>query len=176
MRQDDTVYSWWSRLRHQGLLLSPVVMIERYPAEPASVAFNVKNRLRDAYTRFAITLGDEEQRDQSTILTFADSLLENFVGHPSVRLAKQHSIPDHYTVAVRIGTRSETLRPHRILFADDGHQTPALLVAADSSAQVGRGRGRPVYARFLELLRGTGHRLGLLTNGQQFRLVYASSP
>ena len=27
--------------------------------------------------------------------------------------------------------------------------------------------------RFLELLRGTGHRLGLLTNGHQFRLVYA---
>ena len=44
---------------------------------------------------------------------------------------------------------------------------------ADTSATVGRGRGRTDYARFLELLRGTGHRLGLLTNGQQFRLIYA---
>src|SRR5205823_9255401 len=44
---------------------------------------------------------------------------------------------------------------------------------ADTSPQVGRGRGRTTYARFLELLRSTGHRLGLLTNGQQFRLVYA---
>ena len=44
---------------------------------------------------------------------------------------------------------------------------------ADTSHIVGRGRGRTVYSRFLELLRGTGHRLGLLTNGHQFRLVYA---
>ena len=44
---------------------------------------------------------------------------------------------------------------------------------ADTSPQVGRGRGRTAYARFLELLRGTGHRLGLLTNGHQFRLIYA---
>ena len=44
---------------------------------------------------------------------------------------------------------------------------------ADTSPHVGRGRGRNAYARFLELLRGTGHRLGLLTNGSQFRLIYA---
>ena len=36
----------------------------------------------------------------------------------------------------------------------------ALLVMADTSPHVGRGRGRTAYARFLELLRGTGHRLG----------------
>ena len=48
-----------------------------------------------------------------------------------------------------------------------------LLVMADTSGQIGRGRGRNAYARFLELLRGTGHRLGLLTNGFQFRLIYA---
>ncbi len=48
-----------------------------------------------------------------------------------------------------------------------------MLVMADTSPHVGRGRGRTAYARFLELLRGTGHRLGLLTNGSQFRLVYA---
>ncbi len=44
---------------------------------------------------------------------------------------------------------------------------------ADTSPHVGRGRGRTAYAQFLELLRGTGHRLGLLTNGSQFRLIYA---
>jgi len=48
-----------------------------------------------------------------------------------------------------------------------------MLVMADTSPHIGRGRGRTTYAQFLELLRGTGHRLGLLTNGSQFRLVYA---
>jgi hypothetical protein len=47
------------------------------------------------------------------------------------------------------------------------------LALADTSPHVGRGRGRTTYARFLELLRGSGNRLGLLTNGSQFRLVYA---
>jgi len=60
-----------------------------------------------------------------------------------------------------------------VIFADDAGQTPALLVMADTSPQVGRGRGRTKYAQMLELLRGTGQRLGVLTNGQQFRLVYA---
>jgi hypothetical protein len=45
----------------------------------------------------------------------------------------------------------------------------------DTSPQIGRGRGRTVYSQFLELLRGTGHRLGLLTNGTQFRIVYAGT-
>src|SRR4029077_3869270 len=74
---------------------------------------------------------------------------------------------------VRIGSGSQTLRPDRVIFADPGGNIPALFVMADTSRQLGRGRGRTVYARFLELLRGTGHRLGLMTNGLQFRLVYA---
>jgi hypothetical protein len=46
MTASDTVHTWWSRLRHQGLLLSPVVLIERHPNEPESAAFHFKNRLR----------------------------------------------------------------------------------------------------------------------------------
>jgi hypothetical protein len=173
MSQTDTAHAWWSRLRHQGLLLSPVVMIERYPDAPPSAPFYAKNRLRDAHTRFSSTLGDNGEVDQTKVLNFVDSLLENFVGHPAARLAKQHSIPEKLTVPVRIGSKTETIRPHRVLYADDSTGTTALLVMADSSPHVGRGRGRTKYAHLLELLRGTGHRLGLLTNGQQFRLVYA---
>ena len=44
--------------------------------------------------------------------------------------------------------------------ADETGTKIALLVMADTSPHVGRGRGRTAYARFLELLRGTGHRLG----------------
>jgi hypothetical protein len=169
----DTVHAWWSRLRHQGLLLSPVVMIERYPNAPPSAPFHARNRLRDAHTRFSATLDENGEVDQAAVLRFVDSLLENFVGHPAAQLAKQHSIPEKLTVPVRIGSKTETIRPHRVLYADDSTGTPALLVMADSSPHVGRGRGRTKYAHLLELLRGTGHRLGLLTNGQQFRLAYA---
>ena len=83
-------------------------------------------------------------------------LLDPYVGHRWGRLARQGSIPEKLTAVVRIGTRSETIRPHRVVYADANATVPALLVMADTSAQVGRGRGRTVYARFLELLRGTG--------------------
>jgi len=179
MSQQDTAHAWWSRLRHQGLLLSPVVMLDehrpfRHQPEPAP--FHKTARLRDAYTRFVSTAEarqDETELEQSAILAWTDALLEDYVGHGQLRLAKQHNIPENLTAVVRIGTRSDTIRPHRVVFADDEGKTPALLVMADTSHIVGRGRGRTVYSRFLELLRGTGHRLGLLTNGHQFRLVYA---
>ena len=176
MSQQDTAHAWWSRLRHQGLLLSPVVMLERFPAAPEPTPIHVKEKLRAAHIRFVSTAEarpGEAQLEQSAILAWTDALLENYVGHVKTRMANQHSIPDNLTAVVRIGTRSDTIRPHRVVFADDGRKTPALLVMADTSHIVGRGRGRTAYSRFLELLRGTGHRLGLLTNGHQFRLVYA---
>ncbi len=175
MSQNDTAHAWWSRLRHQGLLLSPVVMVERYPTAPPAVPFPVLPRLRDARTRFASKIeGTREGEDynQAAILGIVDALLENFVGLEG-QIAKQHDIPEKVTAVVRIANRTETIRPHRVIFADAAGTLPAVLVMADTSPQVGRGRGRTAYARFLELLRGTGHRLGLLTNGQQFRLVYA---
>jgi len=176
MSQQDTAHAWWSRLRHQGLLLSPVVILERFPAAPELAPFHKTARLRDAYTRFVSTTVGQAllpALEQPAILAWTDALLENYVGHDKARIAYQNSIPENLTAPVRIGTRSDTIRPHRVIFADAERKTPALLVKADASHIVGRGRGRTVYSRFLELLRGTGHRLGLLTNGHQFRLVYA---
>jgi hypothetical protein len=176
MSQVDTAHAWWSRLRHQGLLLSPVVMLERFASAPKSSHFSATAKLRDAYSRFISTAqmrrGDTVI-EQSAVLAWTDALLDPYLGHRSGRLARQNAIPEKLTLIVRIGTRSETIKPHRVVYADANATVPAFLVMADTTAQVGRGRGRTVYARFLDLLRGTGHRLGLLTNGYQFRLIYA---
>src|SRR4051812_25306704 len=159
MSVSNDSHAWWSRLRHQGLLLSPVVMLERYPDAPQPAPFHKTARLRDAFTRFAAS--GEADAERAT-LAWADALLEGYLGNA---LARQHSIPEKLNAVVRVGSRTETIRPHRVVFADPECKTPALLVMADSSPHVGRGRGRTAYARFLALLRGCGHRLGLLTNG-----------
>ena len=175
MSQVDTAHAWWSRLRHQGLLLSPIVMLERYPSAPEPAPFAATVKLRDAHTRFVARLAGEGNTnlEEGAILAWVDALLDGYLGHRFGRLARQNAIPEKLTTVIRIGSRSETIRPHRVVYADANATVPALLVMADTSAQVGRGRRRTVYARFLELLRGTGYRLGLLTNGYQFRLVYA---
>ena len=176
MISTDTNHAWWSRLRHQGMLLSPVVMLDRFPEAPEPAPFPAIPRLRDAYTRFVsqtVDSADGVDLKESAILSWVDAVLQHYVGYEKHRLAKQGSIPDNLTAAVRIGSKTETVRPDRVIFADDLGLTPAILVMADTSPHVGRGRGRTAYAKFLELLRGTGHRLGLLTNGYQFRLIYA---
>lgn len=175
MSQQDTAHAWWSRLRHQGLLLSPVVLLERFPEAPEDVSFHVKEKLREDRFRFVSKVeGSRNDKEQEqAIRTWVDALLKKFIGFRDERVAGENRIPEKLIASVRIGTRSETLRPHRIIYADEDATKPALLVQIDTSPQVGRGRGRTAYARFLELLRGIGHRLGLLTNGQQFRLIYA---
>jgi hypothetical protein len=175
MSQVDTAHAWWSRLRHNGLFLSPVVILERYPSAAEPAPWAATNKLRDAQTRFTakVAAEGEPKLDEESILAWVDALLDGYLGHKWGRMVRQNSIPEKLTTVVRIGSRSETIRPHRVIYADANATVPALMVMADTSAQVGRGRGRTSYARFLELLRGTGHRLGLLTNGFQFRLVYA---
>ncbi len=175
MSSDDTRFAWWSRLRHSGLLLSPVVQIEKYSEDPEEPQWYQPEKLRTAYNRFLASIDRSRDRPeiaQADVLKWADALLGNYVGHDGERLTRSHSIPESLTAVIRIGSRTETLRPDRVLFADDG-KTPLLLVKADTSPHIGRGKGRTEYARFLELLRGSGQRLGLLTNGLQFRLVYA---
>lgn len=178
MRREDTLYAWWSRLRHQGLLLSPVVLMDRFPVMPAGIPWQKAQALRDAYTRFhaqttPVDSNGKERLEERPVLEWVDALLGSCLGYENGRLAKTNEIPKNLRTMVRIGNRTENLRPHRVLFVEDTNSKAALLIAADTSAQVGRGRGRNTYARFLELLRGTGSRLGLLTNGRQFRLVYA---
>jgi len=178
MRREDTLHAWWSRLRHQGLLLSPVVMVDRFSAMPADLSWQKNQTLRDAYTRFRAQTAPADANakarlEERPVLEWVDALFGACLGHQNERLSKSNDIPEYLRAVVRIGNRTESLRPHRVLFSDETKSRAALLIAADTSAQVGRGRGRNTYTRFLELLRSTGSRLGLLTNGSQFRLVYA---
>jgi hypothetical protein len=169
-------HAWWSRLRHQGLLLSPVVMMERYPDRPEAAPFFPTRKLKESTTRLLARQAQEESDEElarQPVLGWLDTLLQTYIGHPKQRIVGLHQFPPSVVTTVRIGTHTETLRPHRVVFADDALTRPALMIMADSSVQVGRGRGRTAYARFVELLRGTGQRLGLLTNGRQVRLIYA---
>ena len=152
MSQEDKAHAWWSRLRHQGLLLSPVVLLDRYPSAPERASYPATARLRDANIRFVSTSearkGDAEI-EQAAALAWVDHLLEQYLGHRWGRLAKQGAIPEKLSAVVRIGTRSDTIKPHRVVYADANATVPALLVMADTSATVGRGRGRTKYAQFL---------------------------
>ena len=139
MSQVDTAHAWWSRLRHQGLLLSPVVMLERYPSAPEPAPWSATNKLRDARTRFAAKIAPEGEPnlDEGSILAWVDALLDGYLGHKWGRVVRQNAIPEKLTTVVRIGSRSETIRPHRVVYADANATVPALL---GHGGYVGSGR------------------------------------
>ena len=63
--------------------------------------------------------------------------LEHYVGYGMRQIARQHGIPEKLTAVVRIGSRSDTIRPHRVVFADEDGQLPALLHAGQKQRHQG---------------------------------------
>ena len=162
---------WWTELRQNGMIISPTVLsefvangpfLERWPYE----------QLRDAYTSFVSQ--SEKNPDKNNILyQWFDTIFEHFLKHSPESCKKHGGIPDTYKVLMtRKGATS--LRPDRLILNDGDQDQPRFLVLFDTeSPRLGMHRGRAVYSSFLDLLRGTGHPVGILTNGRQIRLTYA---
>ena len=159
-------HAWWADLRHGGLLLSPVVLAEWHPEGPPPLEERRYRRLRDRFAAFAAKT--VEGQNGPALSDWLDALLEEFLGHTSDRWRKGPAVPEQVTATSVTGQR---LRPQRVLLNEQG--SPVLLVGTDDSPKIGVHRGRRAHARFVELLRTSGCRLGLLTNGRQFRLCYA---
>lgn len=166
-------HAWWSELRHGGLLISPAVLDEYFPEEPLAPSPFAYNRLRDRYNSFAAWLlkhTDLAHGEVQSLHTWLDNVLEDFLGHDKARWLKGSNVPDELTVENALGER---LRPNRVLYLDGSRTHPALVVWVDRTKHVGMGKGRTAYSRLIEFLRTSGLKLGLLTNGTQFRLCYA---
>lgn len=164
-RARTDLHAWWAELRHGGLVLSPVVLAETFPDGPVPLDDRKYRHLRDRYTAFEARSAAGQA---SAVHDWLDAVLEDFLDHPRERWRKGAEVPEKCTATSATGQR---LRPHRVLFDEDGRA--ALLVQADEAPRVGQHRGRRSYARFIELLRLTGCPLGILTNGRQFRLCHA---
>jgi hypothetical protein len=170
---EHTRHAWWADLRHGGLLISPALLDETFPdgaIEPAQKAYT---RLRDSYTAFAVWIakqGGIPDGQVPPLHTWLDAVLHDFLGHPNAQWLKGSHVPRELSVE---STLRERLRPDRVLYLDSDRTKPALAVFVDRAKRVGMGRGRTSYSKLLEFLRGSGMKLGLLTNGSQFRLCYA---
>src|SRR5258708_23819536 len=93
-----------------------------------------------------------------------------FLGDGAGRWQKGNTVSLQWTYETLM---HERLRPHRILFRDRTQRDPALFVWIEPNRHLGQGHGRTAYSKLLELLRAKNVKLGLLTNGRQFRLCYA---
>jgi hypothetical protein len=164
---------WWLELRHNGMVIAPA-LLDRYfpdgPQRPSSFAYQ---RLRERYMIFDAWFQREnayEPQHRTPLYTWLDGVLEIFLGHEQSRWQKRQHIDERWRHKSFFG---ESMAPDRILFCTPNQQTPALFVWIEPTRQLAYGDGRNAYGKLLELLRAKQVRLGLLTNGRQFRLCYA---
>ncbi|MHB9112920.1 MAG: Eco57I restriction-modification methylase domain-containing protein [Thermoleophilia bacterium] len=164
-------FAWWGELRHQGLFLSPAVIRENFPYAGRRISPWEFGRLRGAYDRLLAQVQDDDSGTTvpgAPVREWLDYLFTDPLGHERARWLKQDQLRDIHSSSLPNG---EWLRPHRVLTGANG--SPLLLVWIDDARRLGVGRSRKRYSQLLTLLRGTGVKLGLFTNGLQFRLCYA---
>lgn len=159
---------WWASLKHEGLLLSPAQLITHYSAEPPSLPRSTADRLRRELLRFGA--GDWDTRSGGTLL---DVVLEDVAGLRSTSAngdgswLKGPAVSPEWTIRAVTG---EAIRPRRVWQNGHGFAFP---VFYDDVTRIGIGHGKRSGARVLEWLRKADRKLALLTNGEQWRLVYA---
>lgn len=148
-------YAWWSALVHGGCLIAPARLQQYIDDNPIPMEPWRRERLRRAQERF---LSKKEKG------TWIETVLEDALGH---RLSDWPSATgEDWTVKSVTG---ESLRPRRI-FDAEGHPFPLFV---SENERIGLGKGRRDVARTIEWLRKKDLELALVTNGRQWRIVYA---
>ncbi len=164
---------WWSSLRQNGMLLSPAVLDEFLPDRLPTLPPYRYEKLRNAATAFRTWEETAREDDSTGLYRWLNVVLEEMIGYENVRWQKHSGIAERFKIpSSRRG--GPGLLPDRVLIGLDPLGPAKFLVKIDrTSKRIGLGRGRQVYSSFLELLRATNVPLGILTNGHQFRLIYA---
>jgi hypothetical protein len=155
--------AWWSSLRHGGLLIAPsrLSMLRASPPEP--IGLRLADRLRADVTRLAT--GTPEARRE-----LLDTVFDLVCGLRSIdgnQWLKGNDVPKEWS---RRAATGETLKPRRVWVPAQGTPLP---VFVDEEPRLGLGRGRRAVSRVLEWQRASNHRIAVLTNHRQFRLIYA---
>jgi len=155
------LHDGWTALRHGGNLLSPAAL-ETLP-EPAAARWNLADHLRAALVGL-----DGDPGDTESMAALFDVLLEDACGleagwekGPALGAADGERLLD--------GT---VLKPRRRWTGPGGEILPLFSTRA---RRIGVGRGRRPVAQVVEYLRRRELPLALLTNGIQWRLIWADT-
>lgn len=158
----------WNDLRHGGLLLDAQRQSEAAAfAEPRVLNSWLESEARRRADRFRDT-GAASTSDRTEFVTF---VLERLCGFEASEAGtgwlRGSRIPTEWS---RRALTGESVRPNHLWLGPNGAVLP-VFVTGDK--QVGIGRGRRETSRALGWLRAGSERLALLTNGRQWRLLFA---
>lgn len=151
----------WDRLRHGGLLLDAPRLSRIGQETPSALSAYDERELRRLASRVLDGGGDN-----SDFVTF---VLESVCGFASTTGQWQRgaNVPAEWG---RHTISRETVRPRQLWRGKAGGILPVFF---DGESRIGIGRGRKATSQVLQWLRLGPERLALLTNGRQWRLIFA---
>jgi hypothetical protein len=164
---------WLSLLEISGPFLSMPVLLRVFPQGLDAHDPDVLRELRTAYEEWL----DNQQGlrpDRAIHHAWVRHVLERTLELPAKNIAEGQAIPG--SLAVPVPEHGETLRPDLVIMDAD---KPRMLIQVFPPNQdldkpvIGSRWKESVATRAMELLHGTGVRLGLITNGERWMLVDA---
>ena len=170
---------WLSLLDIVGSFLSMEVLLEVFPQGLSAHDSEHFALLKQVYAEWG-----QDQRDREIHWAWVEWVLQNTLGYPQEYLRTGQEIGEHWRV--RLEQQQETLIPDWVLV--DPHDPskanrPELLIQIFEPSQKLDGTYKGIskgsnwsaspVTRMVELLRGLRVSLGLITNGEEWMLVYA---
>ncbi len=154
---DSSPIAWWESLKHGGMLIAPARVAVAFANAADPLSSWHADRLRREIVR-----AENQKSDLSDLL---DVVLEQVCGF-TVGWFKGTRVGSEWSTRTPAG---ENIKPRRVW----QHEGGTLPVFVDEEPRLGIGRGRRSVARVIEWLRARSLNLALLTNGRQWRLIYA---
>ena len=157
----------WDDLRHAGLLLDGTRLLSLAKYQPDPMDQRMIDRLRQ---RTAAFLGRvDESGGTADASQFVSFVLEDVCGlnQASGNWQRGSQVPAEQG---RRAVTGETVKPRQLW---NGSLGPSLPVFIADAERVGIGRGRRIISRVLGWLRARNEHLALITNGRQWRLIFA---
>ncbi|MCY7331121.1 MAG: restriction endonuclease [Pseudanabaena sp. CAN_BIN31] len=162
---------WLSLVDIVGSFLSMEVLLEVFPQGLSAHDSEHFGLLKQAYQEWG-----NAQKELAIHRAWVSWVLSNTLGYPQEYLKAGQEIANHWRV--RVEQHQETLTPDWVL-VDPEVNRPELLIQIFEPSQKLEGTYRgSVWAaspvtRMVELLRGLRVHLGLITNGEEWMLIYA---
>lgn len=162
-RPELEAYAWWNALRHHRLLLSGGALHKCFASSDESPLH--PRRVADISFEFDAYQLEPTKESFAKWLSVA---VHQAIGSPA----------ELWTKGAREKSRGvksasgDVIRPDWVWKADTEDEVPLFLTEGGRS--IGVGRGRRDHARVLDWLRAKKRDLAILTNGKQWRIVFAT--
>ncbi len=153
---------WWNNLRHGGMLLDTQRLsnlITKLPEKPDEY-------LQDRFRREIISFEDSLDEKRSGFVAFVLEKICQFTT-PISSWYRGSNVAAAWT---RRSITGEAVRPNHLWLSENDATLPVFI---DNNKRVGLGKGKRVCSNVLQWLRQGKEQLALVTNGNQWRIIFA---